>query len=51
MINCFLFRVFIHQLERAKDQFIGPLENFRKEHIGGAKVAEKKLNICRIVDD
>lgn len=28
----------ISQLERAKDQFIGPLENFRKEHIGGAKV-------------
>jgi hypothetical protein len=29
-------------LERAKDQFIGPLENFRKEHIGGAKVVEEK---------
>lgn len=32
------FLVRRNQLERAKDQFIGPLENFRKEHIGGAKV-------------
>ncbi|XP_046636547.1 rho GTPase-activating protein 26-like isoform X2 [Daphnia pulicaria] len=30
-------------LERAKDQFIGPLENFRKEHIGGAKEEKKKF--------
>jgi len=26
------------QLARAYDQFIIPLENFRKEHIGGVKV-------------
>lgn len=29
----------LDQLEQAKDQFIGPLEHFRKEHIGGAKVS------------
>lgn len=28
----------LFQLARAYDQFIIPLENFRKEHIGGVKV-------------
>ena len=31
------------KLERAKDQFIVPLEHFRKEHIGGAKEEKKKF--------
>jgi len=30
-------------LERVKDQFVGPLEHFRKEHIGGAKEEKKKF--------
>ena len=37
---------FLRQLERAKDQFIGPLENFRKEHIGGAKVRACLNEVC-----
>lgn len=35
--NLFLAILFF-QLERAYDQIILPLENFRKEHIGGVKV-------------
>lgn len=46
-----IFFFFLYpQLERAKDQFIGPLENFRKEHIGGAKVREEKMT-CAVRDD
>lgn len=32
-------RCCVLQLERAYEQVIFPLENFRKEHIGGVKVS------------
>lgn len=33
-----------HMLNQAFDQFISPLENFRKEHIGAVKEGKKKFD-------
>lgn len=34
----------IRQLDRAHDQIVGPLEEFRKCHIGGVKENKKKYD-------
>lgn len=45
--SCFSFclLVLLHtQLDRAHDQIVGPLEEFRKCHIGGVKENKKKYD-------
>lgn len=39
-----LYFVLWKQLERAHDQIVGPLENFRKDRIGGVKEHKKKFD-------